>query len=784
MNKRSYSQVLNHVARDHMNANVDLTPRILARIQKGKRKTTMQPRMKVFAAVFLILLVLIIGLVSVPSVRAAIQRWIGYVPGIGLVSEGQIRVLAEPVSVTREGITLTLEQALADSSQTTIVYSVDGLSIDMLDANPLMNTPGCYKDAVLRLPDGELSQMQQIGTSWTSGYEHKTIYPAIASTVNEVTLMMPCIRSALPGKAPENWELSFRLIPATPDMTAFPVIEISTPVVQTPALLPQAVEPNATLSTDGIFLVLDRAVQMDDGYLIYATLHWQNTRFGSIDRSDASMIHLLDANGQEVAHTYDLDALSYMEWQPGRTSFALRTGPIRVAGPLTLVLDSVVATAAVPVDASFTFDPGPDPQPGQVWELNKDINVGYGHSIRILRATYPKPPMENLPPQPGFSFDIESPTGVTQAMMFDKDHPLAGGGGGGGSFTGVFSAGYSYAGEIPDGPITVHIESIGFDMPAHLETSWTPPATTPKVDPASQTSACLTRETWQKALQAHASLPSNITGTLALSDLLPPTYNYEVSIAKLDGSGQKAYGFGFGPSLSPDGTRIVHQGPMYEGPSKGLYITDLASGNSAIVPGTGLGDSGPLWSRNGQKIAFTRGPSSGLIGAPGSYNVMIMNVDGSDIRQLTYGEDANYLKTWMPDGTVIVYTSGMRDGVSINLLNTETGETRTLFEHNYNGTVAVSPDGKRLAFEEMLPLDKYGLFVSDLDGSNRKLLADGNPYIVTIPYWSPSGDWVIASVHNSEANNEFNSRLALIQPGTCQIIALPDLTGYVSSWLP
>jgi Tol biopolymer transport system component len=139
---------------------------------------------------------------------------------------------------------------------------------------------------------------------------------------------------------------------------------------------------------------------------------------------------------------------------------------------------------------------------------------------------------------------------------------------------------------------------------------------------------------------------------------------------------------------------------------------------------------------------------------------------------------------WMPDGVDILYTSALRDGVSINIMNTQTGETRTLFDLNYNATVVISPDGKRLAFEEMLPLDKYGLFVSDLDGSNRKLLADGNPYIVTVPYWSPDGDWVIASVHNSEASNEFRSKLALIQPDTCQIIAVPDLTGYVSSWLP
>jgi WD40-like Beta Propeller Repeat len=782
MNKKSYSQVLDHVARDNMAANTDLAPRILARIQKGK-SANMNPRMKVLAAVVVALLVIGVVLMNVPAVRAAIQSWFGYVPGIGLVSEGQIRVLAEPVSVTRDEITLSIEQVLVDSAKTTLVYSIDGLDADMLDSNPMWNTPGCYKDATLRLRDDELAPEDQIGTSWMTGYEHKMTYPAIPSIVNEVTFVMPCIRSALPGKAPENWELSFRLIPAPPDMTAFPVIEISTPVAQTPTVLPLT-EPMTDLSTDGISLALDRAVQMDDGYLIYATLHWENSRFSSIDRNDTSAIHLLDANGQEVAYTYDLDALSSMEWQPGRTSFALRIAPIQVEGPLTLVFDSVVVTVAVPVEATFTFDPGPDPEPGQVWELNKDIDVGYGHSLHVLRATYPKPPMENLPPQPGFSFEIESPTGVTQAMLFDKDHPVAGGGGGGGSFTGIFSAGFSYAGGMPDGRITVKIESIGFNLPTHLEASWTPPATTPKAESTPQLSACLTRETWQQALQAHASLPSNITGTLALSDLLPPTYNYEVSVAKLDGGGQKAFGFGFGPSLSPDGRRIVHQGPANAEPSDGLYITDLSSGNSVIIPGTGIGDMGPLWSRDGQKIAFTRGPSSGLIGAPGAYNLMLMNVDGSDLSQLTYSEGANYLMAWMPDGVGILYTSAIREGVSINLMNTQSGETRTLFDLNYNATVVVSPDGKRLAFEEMLPLDKYGLFVSDLDGSNRKLLADGNPYIVTVPYWSPDGDWVIASVHNSEADNEFRSKLALIQPDTCQIIALPDLTGYVSSWLP
>jgi len=191
----------------------------------------------------------------------------------------------------------------------------------------------------------------------------------------------------------------------------------------------------------------------------------------------------------------------------------------------------------------------------------------------------------------------------------------------------------------------------------------------------------------------------------------------------------------------------------------------------------------PLWSPDGQQIAFTRGPSSGLIGAPGPYNIVLTNADGTNARQLTEGMAANYATAWMPDGKSLLYTVGSRAGVSVRIMDVQTGEVSSLFDNNYNGTMVVSRDGKRLAFEEMLPLDKYGLFVSDLDGSNRKLLADGNPYIVTVPAWSPDGQWVMASVHDANASNQ-PAALALIGVDSCQIIPVPSLSGYVSSWLP
>jgi hypothetical protein len=787
MNKKSYSQILDRVARDGLTANTDLAPRIMARIQKGKT-ATMQPRMKVFATLFLILLVLVAGLISVPAVRAAIQRWIGYVPGIGLVSEGQIRVLEEPVSATRDGITLKVEQVLVDSTQTTIVYSVDGLTTDMLDSNPKLNSAGCYKDALLRLPQGELSPTDQTGTGWMTGYQQRMSYPVIPPGVNDVTLVVPCIRSALPGKAPDNWELSLRLMPAPPDMTAFPVIEISTPaeVIAAPTQTNSLTNlPAKTLSTDGISLSLDRAVQMDDGYLIYATLHWENTDFSWVDMFEQKALHLLDANGQEIAFNLDPEAITKSNFsnQRGQQPFAIKTAPILVPGPITLVIDAVAASVAVPGDVNFTFDPGPDPEPGQVWEINKDLDVGYGHLLHVSRATYPLPPMENLPQQAGFSFEMQSRTGITNAMLFDKSNPLAGAGGGGsGDFADTFTSGFSYREGMPKGPITVRVESLSVKLMGHWEAAWTPPAL--QTIPTSQSTACINRESWLKALQAHPSLPADLSGTLAISDLRSPDFQYEVSVAKLDGSDLKPIGLGFAPSLSPDGMRVVYVGPSIDGPADGLYVTDLESGNTSLLPGTKTGDLNPLWSPDGKKIAFTRGPSSGLIGAPGSYSVMMINTDGSNLRSLTDANAVNYAVTWMPDGNHLVTNKPSQDGVDFYSMDVQTGESSFLFEGSYNGSVAVSPDGKRLAVEEMLPLDKYGLFVSNLDGSNRIQLADGDPYIVTIPAWSPDGNWLIASVHDPSMSSQPNPTLALIEVNTCQIIPLSNLKGYVFSWLP
>jgi Tol biopolymer transport system component len=160
-----------------------------------------------------------------------------------------------------------------------------------------------------------------------------------------------------------------------------------------------------------------------------------------------------------------------------------------------------------------------------------------------------------------------------------------------------------------------------------------------------------------------------------------------------------------------------------------------------------------------------------------------VNPDGSDLRQLTDGADANYAMTWMPDGKRLIYNLVSGERASLHSIDVQTGEVSLISEVG-SGSVDISPDGTRLAFQENLPLDKYGLFVSDADGSNRRMLADGDPYVVTVPAWSPDGNWVIATVHDPDPNKRPVAMLTLIDPDTCQIIPVPNLSGYVTSWVP
>jgi Tol biopolymer transport system component len=102
---------------------------------------------------------------------------------------------------------------------------------------------------------------------------------------------------------------------------------------------------------------------------------------------------------------------------------------------------------------------------------------------------------------------------------------------------------------------------------------------------------------------------------------------------------------GFGGRWSPDGRQILVVARAEEGHHKAIWVVDANGGEPellAMTPACGgrLSDPGthgcysPSWSPDGSQIVFARSDADG-----GSESIYLANADGSDVVQLTEGED-------------------------------------------------------------------------------------------------------------------------------------------------
>lgn len=149
------------------------------------------------------------------------------------------------------------------------------------------------------------------------------------------------------------------------------------------------------------------------------------------------------------------------------------------------------------------------------------------------------------------------------------------------------------------------------------------------------------------------------------------------------------------------------------------------------------------------KIAFTSALS-------GSEEIYIMNMDGSDQRQLTHGLATGGRAAWSPDGEKILFVSGESPEFSLSIVNVEGTNQHAVTQLNpdykaYYDFPVWSPDGARIAFVDYQG-GNVDLYVMNTDGSGRKILTD-NPAPDRFPHWSPDGS-KIAYVSWQDVNGE------------------------------
>jgi hypothetical protein len=139
----------------------------------------------------------------------------------------------------------------------------------------------------------------------------------------------------------------------------------------------------------------------------------------------------------------------------------------------------------------------------------------------------------------------------------------------------------------------------------------------------------------------------------------------------------------------------------------------------------------PAWSPDGTKIAFTRGNTRDHRG-----QIFVMNADGGDQRRLTQSRNDNY-PTWSPDGTKIAFSDYRIPENNVYVMNADGSDQRAIVRNNSQGQYsqpAWSPDGSKLAIT-----GDDGIFLVNVDGSNRTQITQSIPFMDTDPVWSPDG---------------------------------------------
>ena len=127
-------------------------------------------------------------------------------------------------------------------------------------------------------------------------------------------------------------------------------------------------------------------------------------------------------------------------------------------------------------------------------------------------------------------------------------------------------------------------------------------------------------------------------------------------------------------------------------------------------------DGGPFWSYDGKQIVYrayhpqTEKEKADYLALlkqnlirPTTLEIMVMNADGSNKRQVTHLNKASFAPYFLPDGKRIIFSSNVADpkgrDFDLYVINSDgIGMERITYNDTFDGFPMFSPDGKKLVF--------------------------------------------------------------------------------------
>jgi serine/threonine protein kinase/Tol biopolymer transport system component len=177
------------------------------------------------------------------------------------------------------------------------------------------------------------------------------------------------------------------------------------------------------------------------------------------------------------------------------------------------------------------------------------------------------------------------------------------------------------------------------------------------------------------------------------------------------------------------------------GPRSELAVADLDGGTVRDLTKDDALALSPAWSPDDRFIYFSS--SRG-----GTLNIWQLNVDTSDLAQITAGQGDDVEVDLSADGKRIVFSSYRANTnlAEVSLEPASLGQRKWLTKDLSRSETSprYSPDGQRIAyFTNRSGAEREGIWVMNADGSNATQLIEDNRRTNVYPRWSPDGQELI-----------------------------------------